>query len=74
LLNSKERPKYWSRDFRNPQYNYDSPGWKYQEKIKADNAETYNATLKGYSNAGHKFGDNLTKDERTAVIEYLKTL
>lgn len=74
LLNSKERPKYWSRDFKNSQYNYDSPGWKYQEKTKAENTETYNTTLKGYSNAGHKFGDKLTTDERTALIEYLKTL
>ena len=74
LLNSKDRPKYWSRDFKNPQYNYDSPGSKYKEESKADNAETYNTTLKGYSNAGHKFGDKFSKDERTAVIEYLKTL
>jgi mono/diheme cytochrome c family protein len=74
LLNSRLRPKYWSRDFKNPQYNLDSPGWKYREETSAINKETYNTTLKGYSNAGHYFGDNLTNDERKAVIEYLKTL
>ena len=74
LLNSRLRPKYWSRDFKNPQYNLDTPGWKYGEEYSATNKETYNTTLKGYSNAGHYFGDNLTNDERKAVIEYLKTL
>ena len=74
LLNSRLRPKYWSRDFKNPQYNLDTPGWKFQEETSAKNKETYNTTLKGYSNAGHYFGDNLTDDERKAVIEYLKTL
>src|SRR6185312_4916136 len=32
LLNSKLRPKYWSRDFENPQYDIDSPGWKYKKE------------------------------------------
>ena len=74
LLNSKKRPKYWSRDFKNPQYNIDSPGWKYKMETAASNKETYNTTLKGYSNAGHTFGDQLSDEERTALIEYLKTL
>ncbi len=74
LLNSKLRPKYWSRDFKNPQYDIDSPGWKYKEEAAAVNKDTYNTTLKGYSNTGHTFGDNLSNEERTALIEYLKTL
>ena len=74
LLNSKLRPKYWSRDFKNPQYDIDSPGWKYKEESVAVNKDTYNTTLKGYSNAGHTFGDKLSNEERTALIEYLKTL
>jgi RoxA-like, cytochrome c-like len=73
LLKSKSRPKYWSRDFKNPQYNIDSPGWKYKTESAVVNKETYNTTLKGYSNAGHTFGDKLTNEERTALIEYLKT-
>lgn len=74
LLNSKLRPKYWSRDFKNPQYDIDSPGWKYKEETAPINKETYNTTLKGYSNTGHNFGDKLSNEERTALIEYLKTL
>jgi len=74
LLNSKLRPKYWSRNFKNPQYNVDSPGWRYREETGAVSKETYNTTLRGYSNAGHTFGDALTQEERTALLEYLKTL
>lgn len=74
LLNSKLRPKYWSRDFKNPQYNFNSPGWKYHEESGPVNKETYNTTLKGYNNTGHTFGDKLSDKERTALIEYLKTL
>ena len=74
LLNSKLRPKYWSRDFKNPQYNVDSPGWMYKAETESVNKDTYNTTLKGYSNAGHIFGDKLSNEERTALIEYLKTL
>ncbi len=74
LLNSKTRPKYWSRNFKKPEYNYDIPGWKYTEEPAPLNKEIYNTTLKGYSNAGHTFGDALSNDERIAVIEYLKTL
>jgi hypothetical protein len=34
----------------------------------------YDTTLLGYGNDGHTFGDDLTVDDRRAVIEYLKTL
>jgi hypothetical protein len=34
----------------------------------------YDTTLPGTSNAGHTFGDALSDDDRSAVIEYLKTL
>lgn len=74
LLNSKERPKYWSRDFDNPQYNYESPGWKYQLQTAPVGTTVYNTTLPGYGNYGHDFGDRLSSKERKAIIEYLKTL
>jgi Cytochrome c len=74
LLNTKLRPKYWSRDFDRPQYDYDNPGWKYKREEKALNTSTYNTTLPGYGSYGHDFGDELTDTERKAVIEYLKTL
>ena len=74
MLNSGKRPKYWQRNFTNPSYNYDIPGWNYEEKEKPGNSEVYNTTLKGFGNYGHNFGDNLSEKERRAVIEYLKTL
>jgi hypothetical protein len=36
--------------------------------------QIYDTTLPGRGNAGHTFGDDLSEEERAAVIEYLKTL
>jgi hypothetical protein len=74
LLNSKERPAYWSRNFDNPEYDYDKLGWKYSVKDSAQGTTTYNTTLRGYGNYGHTYGDKLSSRERKAIIEYLKTL
>lgn len=74
LLNSKVRPKFWSRDFDKPQYDYDKIGWKFIVEKQGDSVTIYNTTLPGYGNYGHYFGDALTNKERKAVIEYLKTL
>ena len=74
LLNSKERPTFWRRNFDQPEYDYTQVGWKYTVSDRQDSRNTYNTTLKGYSNTGHTFGDKLTNEERKAVIEYLKTL
>lgn len=74
VLNSKTRPKYWQRSFTKPSYNFETPGWNYEEKNAPGNNEVYNTTLKGFSNEGHYFGDKLSDKEREAVIEYLKTL
>lgn len=74
LLNSKARPRYWSRDFDKPQYNYDNPGWKYTAHAAPEGTTVYNTTLPGYGNYGHNFGDRLSNHERKAIIEYLKTL
>ncbi len=74
LLNSKIRPKYWSRNFKKQQYDYDKVGWKFSEHKKAKGTKIYNTDLSGYGNYGHYFGDNLNDNERKAVIEYLKTL
>ncbi|WP_207493367.1 c-type cytochrome [Aridibaculum aurantiacum] len=73
VLNSKARPKYWSRNFEKQEYNYNNPGWKYTRHDKAGK-NMYNTTLNGYGNQGHYFGDKLQENERKAVIEYLKTL
>ena len=74
LLNSKARPRYWSRDFDKPLYNYDNPGWKYTAHAAPEGTTVYNTTLPGYGNYGHNFGDRLSNHERKAIIEYLKTL
>ena len=34
----------------------------------------YDTTQPGCGNGGHNFGDDLSEEERMAVIEYLKTL
>jgi mono/diheme cytochrome c family protein len=74
LLNSDKRPKYWSRNFEQPKYDYEKLGWIFQKSDTASSAQTYNTQLRGYSNQGHYFGDRLNQKERTALLEYLKTL
>lgn len=74
VLNSKERPAYWSRDFDHPQYDYEKVGWKYTREDSARGTAVYNTRLPGYGNYGHSFGDKLSGRERKAIIEYLKTL
>jgi mono/diheme cytochrome c family protein len=74
LLDSRLRPAYWSRDFNNPQYDYEQVGWKYTREEGPRGTAVYNTTLPGYGNYGHTFGDKLSDHDRKAVIEYLKTL
>ena len=74
VLNSKARPKYWTRDFNNPVYDYENIGWKYKEENAPGGSATFNTTKPGCGNQGHYFGDKLSDAERDAVIEYLKTL
>lgn len=76
MLNSTQRPAYWKRVFENTEANYDQAkvGWKYSVETAKTGVDTYDTTLPGYGNGGHKFGDRLTSEERKAVLEYLKTL
>jgi len=74
VLNSTERPTFWSRTFDNTDYNKNKLGWNYSVETNQSNINTYNTTLKGYTNGGHTFGDKLSDEERKALIEYLKTL
>ncbi|MDG2448684.1 MAG: hypothetical protein P8M34_03570 [Saprospiraceae bacterium] len=74
VLNSKQRPTYWKRSHSPKDYNYTSLGWKYEKQNEKIDKYTYDTTLKGYGNQGYYFGDNLSENERFAVIEYLKTL
>lgn len=84
VLNSKARPKVFTRSYQTGEADYDKErvGWKVTElsgppdpKLPAiERRKVYDTTQPGRSNAGHTFGDHLTDVERAAVIEYLKTL
>ncbi len=82
LLDSTQRPKYWTRSFDSKAYDPVTVGWLFTALDHGKDAETddktkralYDTTRLGYANAGHTFGDALTPDDRAAVIEYLKTL
>jgi mono/diheme cytochrome c family protein len=74
LLDSSQRPLYWGRSGPGEAYDYQAVGWKYSVEKNAKGKWVYDTTLPGYSNKGHYFGDILSRQERHAVIEYLKTL
>jgi mono/diheme cytochrome c family protein len=82
LLDSRTRPTSWTRTFDSKDYDPAALGWKYKAlghgKAGEPNAKAraaiYDTTLPGYGNGGHTFGDALTAEDRTAVVEYLKTL
>jgi cytochrome c5 len=84
VLNSKSRPRVYTRSFQTGSEDYDQVkvGWKVKElkepidsKLSPfDKRKIYDTTQPGRSNGGHPFGDKLTEDERMAVIEYLKQL
>jgi hypothetical protein len=73
LLNSSERPRYWKRAFAQREFDYKKVGWKYSI-TDAGTKAAYNTTILGYGNSGHFFGDKLAAEQRSAIIEYLKTL
>jgi len=75
LLNSNERPTFWKRNFGDDSdLNFTRVGWNYTIENEAVDKSTYNTTLNGYGNQGHYYGDHLSTNERTALIEYLKGL
>jgi len=74
LLNSKNRPTFWKRSFKSSDYDLETVGWKYERRNNGKGKKTYDTQTLGYGNYGHTFGDEFSEEERTAVIEYLKTL
>ncbi len=74
LLNSKLRPRFWQRTFNTSDYDFKTLGWRYEKRESGGNTNIYDTTLPGYGNQGHTFGDDLSEEERQAVMEYLKTL
>jgi hypothetical protein len=84
VLNSKARPKIYTRSFRTGKEDYDAKnlGWKVRVLERGadpslpalEQRKVYDTTQPGRGNGGHTFGDKFTEEERRAVIEYLKTL
>ena len=84
VLNSKARPKYFTRSYRTGLVDYDpvKVGWQivvldrpaHGAAPAIERRKIYDTTLPGRGNGGHTFSDKLTDDERMAVIEYLKSL
>ncbi|MCC6418656.1 MAG: c-type cytochrome [Gemmataceae bacterium] len=84
VLNSKARPRIYTRSFRTDREDYDAAnlGWKVRVLdgpvglgLPAyERRKVYDTTQPGRGNGGHPFGDDLTEVQRRAVIEYLKTL
>ncbi len=73
VLNSKKRPRYWTRDIQTNKYDLQAPGCVYNVLGQPQN-NCYNTDVPGYGNYGHTYGDDLNDLERKAIIEYLKTL
>jgi len=84
VLNSKLRPEIFTRLYNTGEEDYDPKnlGWKVTTLKQGANPKQpaierrkiYDTHEPGRGNNGHTFGDDLTDDERAAVIEYLKTL
>ncbi len=83
VLNSKARPTRFTRSYHTAAEDFDPMklGWKYREVGPADpnlpareRRKVYDTMQPGRGNGGHTFGDDLTDEQRMAVIEYLKTL
>jgi hypothetical protein len=84
VLNSKARPKRYTRSFKTGEADYDKVkvGWKVTElrdppdpKLPAiELRKIYDTSKPGRGNGGHTFGDDFTEEERAQIIEYLKTL
>lgn len=82
LLDSSQRPTFWSRDRSVARVDEERLGFAWNEEpaghqVVTDAAKRrtiYDTTLPGYGNEGHTYGDALSDEDRRAVIEYLKTL
>jgi len=82
LLNSPMRPTIFTRSFQTGENDYDREkvGWKTEAPpAKApvsplEARKIYDTRRPGRANGGHTYGDKLSPEERTDLIEYLKTL
>ncbi|WP_299365059.1 c-type cytochrome [uncultured Paracoccus sp.] len=81
LLDSRLRPRYW-RHAAGAAYDAEQMGWRHEVLEAGKNAaagpaervQIYDTTLPGYGNGGHRYGDDLSAQQRRQVLEYLKSL
>jgi hypothetical protein len=84
VLNSRERPPRFRLHLSRDAADYDPAhlGWRYDLVAQPPNPglpprearQIVDTSQFGKGNGGHQFGDDLNDQQRTAVIEYLKTL
>ncbi|MCG8316149.1 MAG: hypothetical protein MI976_23300 [Pseudomonadales bacterium] len=86
VLDSSKRPEVWTSNYKDNDYDWQAVGWKNKPLDWRPNFEVkpltgigigrgrYDTRKRGNSNKGHTYGDQLTQNERRAVLEYLKTL
>jgi len=82
LLESSTRPRFWRHVLEPREYDTETLGWRHEvlghgkdgAAGEAEARRIYDTSRTGYGNGGHAFGDVLSERERTALIEYLKTL
>jgi cytochrome c5 len=77
LLDSTRRRPRFALHRGTHAYDLRDVGWASSDAAadaSLDDPWTYDASRPGAGNQGHTFGDDLSADERDAVIEYLKTL
>ncbi len=74
LLDSTRRPEIWRRALSEKNYDHTLMGIAYSVKEAKSDKYDYDTSVRGYGNKGHYFADHLGDEERTALLEYLKTL
>ncbi len=82
VLDSSLRPLAWMRTGSDTDdYDVDAVGWKFTEEsatgVLGDTIEkrkTFDTLRPGLSKDGHTFGDALTTQQRSDLLQYLKSL
>ncbi|MFT5429753.1 MAG: hypothetical protein ACI9OJ_000425 [Myxococcota bacterium] len=73
LLSPDSRPPTWRRATESEAASTTTVGLSWEPAASgADDA--YDTSKPGLSNAGHRYGESLSDTERTALIEFMKTL
>jgi len=82
LLDSSTRPAVWRRlDYDSTHFDEQAVGWPHEELATgqdeapaAERKHIYDTQHWSQDNGGHRYGDALSDSQRTALLEYLKTL